>query len=173
MKRKYLLLALVPLLALLIVSIASAVAGPVAYFPLVMRNPTYTPTVTPTPTATQTPTATPTKTPTATPLPDIYIDEIVYDPVGDPVQDEYLEIRNNSDDDIDMTDWFIKAETGEKFTFPDFTLRDDRRVRVWTGTGVDDADDLYWGRNEEIWIDGGSCAYLRDDESAIIDVECY
>lgn len=174
MNRRFIILVLVPLLALTAVTIASAVATNMAYLPLVMSYPTYTPTATATATATPTPTATPTKTPTATATPDIYIEDIVYDPSGDPVQDEYLEIHNASNDDIDMTGWFIKAETGEKYDFPDnFTLQDGRRVKVWTGTGSDTASNLYWGSTEEIWVDHGNCAYLRDDNSTIIDKYCY
>jgi hypothetical protein len=157
------------LIALGILSIAGIAFANTIYLPVIRKDPTATPTFTPT--ATRTPTVTP--TPTA----GVEIVDIEYNSDDDSL-DEYIEIENNSDDDVDMTDWFIKSYTGPRYDFPDdFTLREDRSVKIWSGTGVDDSNDLYWGRTEPVWPKKGTCALLRDgdlpNDENIIDQYCY
>jgi hypothetical protein len=134
-----------------------------------------TATIMPTPTVTPTPTSTLTPTPTNTLVPGVYIKTIDYDPDGDPVEDEFIEIVNTDNEDIEMTDWFINAERADfpKYFFQTFTLGAGDTVRVWSGFGTDTSTDLYWGSDEEIWIDGGDCAYLKDDKARTVDIYCY
>ena len=142
------------------------------YFPVLYDQPTLTPTNTPTATATAT--ATPSPTPTKTPEPslDVEIIDIEYDPPDDPLN-EYVEIENKESKNVDMTDWRIKAETGERYDFPEFTLRAGRKVKVWTGSGTNTSTDLYWGESSPVWKDNGSCAYLKDEDVVLIDTYCY
>jgi competence protein ComEC len=142
---------------------ATALANTI-YFPIVGQEPTVTPT--------RTPTVTPSPTPTETPEPDVEIIDIEYDPPDDPL-DEYVQIENNKNKDVDMTDWRIKAETGERYDFPEFTLRAGKKVKVWTGSGTDTSTDLYWGSPNPVWKDNGSCAYLKDEDVNLVDSYCY
>lgn len=166
------------------------------YFPLVYKDfsiPTPTPQVTstPTPTATQTATITPTgtlltptrtRTPTptrtATPVPGIYIIHIEYKPDKNPL-DEYVSIRNQGNSSVVMTDWILRDEAGNRFTFPRFTLTAFTTVKVWTKAGQNDPLNLYWGRTEPVWNDHADCAYLRkpDPKNPVdtikVDSLCY
>ena len=125
---------------------------------------------TPTKTATAIPgTPTATKTPTSTPVLDVFIDEIEGDV---DLNNEFVLIQNDENSSVTLTDWSIKS-TGPKFTFPTFTLGSDKTVKVWSKSGTNDANNLYWGLEEEAWIDGGDCGYLRNEEDKLVDEYCY
>ena len=175
--------ALALLLALSVIVVARASMQNEYYMPIVYKQaqptdtptPTVTMTLTPTPTLTRTstPTRTPTRTPTKTPGPNIDIEKIVYDP-PDPLE-EYVEIKNHDTKSYKMKGWYIKEDKqGLKYTFPDFTLGSGATVRVWTGPGTNDSDDLYWGRSEEAWGNVSDCGTLRiDKDSDPVDSLCY
>jgi hypothetical protein len=179
-------------LAVSVVAVARAALQNNYYFPLVARQPqptrtpTSTGTVTVTPTVTRTPTPTRTITPTRTqtPEPKVNIVEIQFEPEdpGEGPLDEYVRIRNDSDDSVNMDGWFLRDDSGNRYTFDDFTLGEDDDVRVWSKAGNDDSDDLFWGfvpdtdqeERNGVWNDGGDCAYLRDpDEDEPVDSICY
>jgi hypothetical protein len=175
---------------------ARAALNPPYYFPLVYKNhsvPTLTPAITGTPTATFTQTATvtptgtlatatrtrtPTPTRTATPVPGVFIVHIEYQPDDDPL-DEYISIRNQGSSSVVMTDWIVRDDSGNIFTFPRFTLTAFTTVKVWTKFGQNNPLNLYWGRTEEVWNDHSDCAYLRkpDDKdpggTVLVDSMCY
>jgi hypothetical protein len=164
------------LIAASLVTAITALADDV-YFPLMPNDPTNTPTLTPT--VTQTPAITP--TPTRTPVPtDVYISDLEPNLDDDDPLDEWIEITNNSSDDIDMENWLIRSESsGLVYNFPDnFTLDEDDSVRVWSGSGSNSSSNLYWGLtedevdNEGAWDDDHDSAYLRyrdEDENTLID----
>lgn len=156
-------------------SVALAQSGTTLYFPLVYKQPTPTPTATATPTNTPTPTKTATPKVSPTPTLRVFIDEIEPDPAEDPLE-EYVDIRNTSGRSVDMDSWVLRDDGGNIFTFPDFTLSNNRTVRVWTGSGFNSSTELFWGRTEEVWNDVSDCAYLRDGlgaDSELIDSHCY
>jgi hypothetical protein len=146
------------LVAIFTISAFTAWANTI-YLPLIVNDPT----------ATLAPSPTPTKTPT--PEPGVEIVKIVYEP-PDP-QDEYIEIKNEGNDDVKMENWRIKAETGERYDFPKFTLGEGKTVKVRSGTGQDSSSTLYWNSQDEIWKDSGNCAYLKDADQELIDKYCY
>jgi hypothetical protein len=97
-------------------------------------TPTATPTTTPTATPTPTNTATPTSTATPTPLPPLLINEIHADPadelagdangdgVRDQYNDEYWEIVNTTEEDIDIGGWQMYDLTGPRHIFSNTLL---------------------------------------------------
>ncbi len=46
-------------------------------------------------------------------------------------------------------------------------------VRLWTGSGVDTAADLYWGSGTAIWNNTGDAAYLRDAAGNLVATYTY
>jgi len=124
-----------------------------------------------------TPTATNTPTPTARP-PGVYIEE--FHPSTNP-RDDYLVIINTTDDKVNFTGWFIKAEKAlivedSRYYFEDgFKLGVDKTVRVRSGIGTETATDLYWGLTYSLWETyPTNCAYLKDaaDNNELIDKNC-
>lgn len=144
--------------------------------PTVTNTGTITITITATPSGTISPTDTPTRTPTFTPtatlVPGVFIIDIEYAPPGNPL-DEYVLLRNQSGEYVDMTGWTLRDENQNVFTFPRYTLTSYAYVRVWTKAGQIDPENIYWGLDEPVWNDYGDCAYLRKPDHALSDSLCY
>jgi len=129
------------------------------YLPVVYRQPT------------------PTPTPTERP-PGVYIEE--FHPSTNP-RDDYLVIINTTDNKVNFTDWFIKAETAlivedSRYYFEDgFKLGVDKTVRIRSGIRTDTSTDLYWGLTYSLWWTyPTNCAYLYDEskDKELIDKNC-
>ena len=172
------------IVALLLITAVQAAVNR-TYLPMVLYAPTKSPTptitgtpYTPTPTRTVTPTRTITLTPTPTLVPGFYITHIEYKPDFDEL-DEYVDIKNATGKTVEMEGWILRDESGNIYIFPEFSLRSNRTVTVWTRSGTNSSTDLYWGRTEPVWNDGGDCAYLRkpdpdkDDGTLFVTSRCY
>jgi hypothetical protein len=75
---------------------------------------------------------------------------------------EYVEItRDNrfAPPTLDLTGFTLRNNNGDIFTFPaGFTLTTDRTsVRVFTGSGVNTATELYWGQSSGRWNNRADC----------------
>ncbi len=160
-----------------LISATTTALADTIYLPIVVKGATWTPTQTQTPTVTPsitlTPTRTPTRTPTPTLEPGVYIIDINNNPDGNDLDTEYVEIKNEGDKSVDMTDWILRDENQNVFTFPDFTLSKGAKVKVWTKAGTDNSSNLYWGKTEPVWNNKSDCAYLRDDNNNLVDATCY
>lgn len=167
-KIKWLLILIV---AIGLISATTTALANTIYLPVVAKEPTPTPTLTQTPTATLSVTLTPTRTPT--PEPGVYIIDINNNPDGNDLETEYVEIENTGSSSVDMTDWILRDENQNVFTFPDFKLSKGSKVKVWTKAGTDTSSNLYWGRTEPVWNNKNDCAYLRDDNNDLVDKMCY
>lgn len=144
--------------------------------PTVTNTGTITVTITVTPSGTISPTNTPTRTltltPTATLVPGVFIIDIEYNPPGNPL-DEYVLLRNQSGEYVDMTGWTLRDENQNVFTFPRYTLTSYAYVKIWTKAGQNNPENLYWGLSDPIWNDYGDCAYLRKPDHELSDSLCY
>lgn len=115
------------------------------------------------------PVATP--TPTASP-PDVRIITIVYNPAGSDVIGEYVLLQNAGSNTVTMTTWTLSDNNGQVYTFPSFSLSPNASVKVWTGSGANNATNLYQNRAWSIWTNTGDTAFLRDG-SILIDFCSY
>jgi micrococcal nuclease len=83
---------------------------------------------------------------------------------------EWIEIMNQGNQSIDMTNFTIKDEANNIYQFDSFTLPPDDIVRLHSGTGQDDDETLYWGLvNQSVWNNKGDAAFLRDAKGALVD----
>lgn len=109
-------------------------------------------------------------TPTVQPIPDVIINHI--EPGN--YYAEYVRVKNRSDEKVELTDWTIKSDkTDETYTFPEFKLRPNDAVKVWSTSGTNTDTDLYWGAWTEVWDDDDDCARLGDDNDEFVDWYCY
>lgn len=110
---------------------------------------------------------------------DVRIREVLFDPPGSEVRGEFVLVENAGPATVDLTGWTLgdtlRHEEGRfVFEFPPFTLDAGHRVRVWTGPGVDDAENLYWGRLLAVWNNvGGDAAVLANRDGNEIDRFAY
>ncbi|HML24483.1 MAG TPA: lamin tail domain-containing protein [Aggregatilinea sp.] len=126
----------------------------------------YTPT--PVPTATNTPfplqmrAATVTLGPTAAQA-DVEISAVLG--VGD-VNNEAVELHNDSGSAINLEGWTLSSDGVAVFEFPEFRMRQDSRVRIFTRQGTDTPAALYWGRDDAAWAVGETLT-LSDAEGSV------
>jgi len=97
----------------------------------------------------------------------VWIKTIDFDPPGRDIDQEYVEIRNDTGGAVKMDSWTLRDASSHVFTFPAFSLPAGSGVKVWTGAGLDDAENLYWGHGAAVWNNkGGDTAVLRDENGA-------
>jgi hypothetical protein len=100
---------------------------------------------------------------------EVKIGHIEYNPDGSDAEGEYVDLQNLGTATVDITGWTLRDEADTVFTFPSFSLASLAQVRVWVKPGVDDATNLYWGRNSAIWNNTGDTATLRDATGNEVD----
>ena len=87
------------------------------------------------------------------------------------LSEEWVEITNNGDVDVDMSNWTLEdnATNPHTYLFPSgFILDDGSSVKVHTGDGNDTSTELYWGFGGHIWNNNGDTATLKDSNGKII-----
>lgn len=82
---------------------------------------------------------------------------------------EWVTIKNTTSRARTMTGWTLRDSEGNVYRFPSFTLRAGRSVRVHTGDGRRDGNDLYWGQESYVWNNSGDTAILRNRGGTRID----
>ena len=82
---------------------------------------------------------------------------------------EIAVITNRGTSAVDMTGWTLEAQqSGHIFTFPgSFSLFAGRFVRIRTGSGTDDDDDLYWAGSDH-WPSSTDTATLKDSGANVV-----
>lgn len=101
----------------------------------------------------------------------IYLVELHYDAAGNDnenLNDEYLILGNKGDAPLDITDWTITDEANHQYTFPLFVLNPEAMVIIYSGSGQNTEDSLYWGNQGAIWNNDGDTFYLRNEEGELI-----
>ena len=126
------------------------------------------------------PTPTPTSRPMGTtPIPysdpgNIVITSIFYDGVQGPAEpDEYVEIRNDDTQSIQLSGWTLRDEANQVFTFPSHVMEPGQVCRVYTNAYYSESCSFSYGSSSAIWNNSGDCAYLQDSAGTLIDTYCY
>ncbi|GAD53233.1 competence-like protein [Halarchaeum acidiphilum MH1-52-1] len=98
--------------------------------------------------------------------PSLAVTDTNVDPAGGDAEHlakEYVEFTNEGSAPFDMTDYTVTDAEGWKFHFPDdFTLDAGASVRLHTGSGRWDEDDLYWGLDRPVWDNDGDTITVTD-----------
>jgi hypothetical protein len=103
----------------------------------------------------------------------IKIKAIYFDPPGSDtggnINQEFVVIENTGNNRVNLDGWRLRDRAGHVYRFDDFRLNDGARVRVHTGHGQDDNNDLYWDSGSYIWNNDGDKATLRRDNGTVAD----
>ena len=97
------------------------------------------------------------------PIGQLEIDSIIG--VGD-VENERVEVSHVGDENIFLAGWQLQDEDGNSFIFPGLTVFPGGAVRVYSKSGFNTSDDLFWGLDQPIW-ENGEEAYLVDPNGDI------
>jgi hypothetical protein len=79
---------------------------------------------------------------------------------------EYILIRNNGEEVVNLAGWQLIGSEGEVYTFPNLRLNQDGAVRLYSKSGTDSVIELYWGAEEALWSPGEQVA-LKDSTGKI------
>lgn len=102
--------------------------------------------------------------PTPQPEPGIEIVNVLG--VGD-LSSERVVMRQNGDGDLLLAGWRLEDGRGNVYEFPTLQLvKDGFEVNVFTKTGTDTADNLYWGLDNPVWKTGDTVT-LMDEQGQI------
>jgi Lamin Tail Domain len=83
---------------------------------------------------------------------------------------EFVVLINTGDSARNLGGWTVRDLAGRIYDIPQgFRLRPDRVVRIHTGKGSNDSDDLYWRSGNYIWNNDKDRATLRNSSGTLID----
>ena len=156
-------IALFASILILLVPIYIAVASiglPYTYLPLVMKY--VPPTLTPTSTGAPPP-----------PTGNVVITTIFYDGSGPNEPDEYVEIRNDDPNPIQLANWTLRDQAHDPYIFPNFVIQVHQICRIYTNQNHPESCGFNYAYGSAIWNNTGDCAYLRDSGFTLIDEYCY
>jgi micrococcal nuclease len=85
-------------------------------------------------------------------------------------EEEYVCLRNNGEEAIDLTGYILSDEHGWTYHFPAFSLDSGTAVRVRSGCGENTASDLYWCHEgaSAIWNNDGDTVFLFTPEGELL-----
>ncbi|WP_411963402.1 lamin tail domain-containing protein [Haloferax sp. YSMS24] len=88
---------------------------------------------------------------------------------NDNLDEEYVTLRNDGEEPIDLSGWTISDAVGATYTFAEGTeLAAGATMRLYTGSGTDSADERYWGRSSAVWNNGGDTVTVRDETGDVV-----
>ena len=73
---------------------------------------------------------------------------------------EWVTIRNEGDQPLNLSGWQLKDSNRNVFVFPNLTLNTGGAVRVHTARGTDNVIDLYWNASDPVWESGEEAQLL-------------
>jgi hypothetical protein len=99
----------------------------------------------------------------------IEIYRIVYDPPGKDtgtnwhLNREMIVLRNTGPTDRNLSNWLVRDRANWRYRIPEgFKLKAGRYVRIHSGKGTDDVNDLYWMRGWYVWNNDGDRATVKN-----------
>jgi len=83
--------------------------------------------------------------------------------------DEFICFQNSDGSAADLTEWHVRDQYGNRYTFPPFTLAGGAYVRLHTGVGNNSNTDLYWGYPYAVWNNSSDVVYLYDQDWLLVE----
>lgn len=84
------------------------------------------------------------------------------------LNDEYVTVKNTCDYSCDMTDWSIIDEADHEYIIPKFILEKEGVFTLYTGSGQNTGQSLYWGSGAAIWNNNGDTLYLWNSDGELV-----
>lgn len=88
----------------------------------------------------------------ASPAESAQIEIIEVEGIGD-ITSERIRLRNTGGA-INLTGWNLTDAAGSRFSFPELLLFPDAEITLYTRSGANTADTLFWGKDQPVWQDG-------------------
>jgi hypothetical protein len=97
----------------------------------------------------------------------VRIQQVEWNPPGPDLEGEYVVLQNDSSVPVNLRGWTLRDEQGDTYTFPAHTLVPGATVNIWTRSGADDAQNLYWNRTAAVWNNSGDTATLSSPTARV------
>ena len=103
---------------------------------------------------------------------------IYFDPPGSDttskLNQEYVVVRDTGNHRQSLQSWRLRDKANHVFVFPSgFKLKAGATVRIHTGNGQDDQNDLHWDSGWYIWNNDGDKVTLRSASGKVKDTCSY
>jgi competence protein ComEC len=99
----------------------------------------------------------------------VRITNIFYDGTGTTEPDEYVEIRNEEAQPVQLQGWSLSDEGNHIFAFPASVMQPSQICRIYTNEDHPEWCGFSYGKGDAIWNNSGDTATLRDGQGNIID----
>lgn len=86
---------------------------------------------------------------------------------------EWIEIRNNGDNTINLQGFSIKDQGRNTYIFKSLNLAPGQQVKVYSGCGNDTRGEVYWCSNSAIWNNDGDSAFITDANGLFVTTYTY
>jgi hypothetical protein len=93
---------------------------------------------------------------------DVEVAGVEFDPAGPDVASEHVILRNRTSSTVNLEGWTVRDLAQHVYTFGPRTLAAGAVVRLWTGPGTEDANNVHAGRRAAIWNNRGDSVIVRD-----------
>jgi len=102
----------------------------------------------------------------------IVVDVLSYG-TGSQEPDEYVEIRNDDTQPVQLQDWTLRDTSNHVFTFPNHLVQPGEVCRIYTNEDHPEWCGFSYSSESAIWDYAHDCAYLRDSVGTLIAAHCY
>jgi len=119
-------------------------------------------------------------------VPAVYIHVIQYSPAGPDIpvttaklDGEWVLLTNTTGKSVSLKHWTLRDKANHIYVFPAFTLKAHKSVEIHTGTGKNNAANLYWGHKPPkstsyVWNNSGKeTATLKSAAGRTVDARGY
>lgn len=86
---------------------------------------------------------------------------------------EWANLTARSNETVELGGFELSDEAGYTYRFPDVQLAPNQTLTVYTGTGTDGENELYWGRDSAVWNNAQDTATLHDAHGRLVDELAY
>jgi competence protein ComEC len=76
---------------------------------------------------------------------------------------EMVLLRRVGEGEVRLNGWRLDDNAGHRFALPDIVLNKGGAVRIYTRSGTNTVNELYWGLKEAVWASGKTIA-LYDEQ---------
>ncbi|MFE3882946.1 lamin tail domain-containing protein [Streptomyces lydicus] len=86
---------------------------------------------------------------------------------------EWVTVKNTGRTPVNIKGWSLSDKSGHAYRFGNVRLNGHSQVRVHTGIGRDNRNDVFQNRRNYVWDNNGDQATLRNDRRRVIDTEAW
>lgn len=91
----------------------------------------------------------------------------------DNLNGEYVIFKNVNSIDLNLYGWSVKDLSTNIYLFKKIILKTNSKVFLFSGTGKDNDEKLYWNSSKPIWNNDHDTLYLRDKKGLLVEIFSY